>query len=190
MATLGSLNLYGGVNTVQYGPKTYIRGEYIEFTFPDYVTVSSYVLDFFTDNKPAVWYVLAKTKAGKWSILDSQDKRNTFRSDVTPEFAATTTFSGAIRTSVETNTIRLQIAESTQPSVKIKNFLVYDIIGVHLPFLIPFCEKTNSASHSGSLNFSCIDRFSIDAPRLNTTFFAVKHNVLEFGKGMARLKWN
>jgi hypothetical protein len=190
MSTTGTLHLYGGVNRVKYGATTYIRGEYLEYIFPEYVTVASYILDFFLDNQPAVWYILAKNKAGQWAIVDSQDKRNSRQSDVTPDFAASNTFTTTLQTPTVTNSIRIQVAEATAPSLKLRNFRVYDIAGIHVPFLIPFCQKTNSSTHTGSLNFSCIDRFSIESPKLDTTYFAVKHNFLEIGNGMAKLKWN
>jgi hypothetical protein len=190
MSTVGTLSLYGGVNRVKYGATTYIRGEYLEYIFPEYVTIGSYILDFLFDSQPAVWYILAKNQGGQWVIVDSQDKRNATQADVTPEFHLANTFSNTLTTPVFTNSVRIQVAESTAPSVKLRNFRVYDIAGMHVPFLIPFCQKTNSSTHTGSLNFSCIDRFSIESPKLDTTYFAVKHNVLEIGNGMAKLKWN
>lgn len=189
MATQGTLHLFGGVNKVYYTGRTYIRGEYIDFTFPENVIVKSYKLDFFLVNQPAVWYILTY-KDGAWRIIDTQDNRNDLQSDVTAAFAQQSTFSGTLRTPTSLNNIRLHIAESTGPCAQITNFQVFDIEGFHTPFLIPFCQKTNSSTHTGSLNFSCIDRFSIDAPKLDTTYFAVKHNFLEVGNGMARLKWN
>lgn len=160
-----------------------IFGELLQYTFPFKVGIKSYTLDYMEDSFPVRWYLFAKTPRGDWTQLDRQNfvlSEDDYSLD--PAFD-TTGYSKTFDSVYFTDTVALLIDVSTDTSVKIKQFLVYDELGINRQFLVPFCTSTNSLYHTGSLNFSQIDKFSIDSD-LQTDFFAVNHNFLVIENGM------
>lgn len=161
---------------------TNIRGEFLEYTFPFKVGIKSYTLEYMEDSFPVRWYLLGKNSKGNWTKLDSPSFLSTDGYNLNPTFD-TNGYSKTFDTVFTTDTVMLVIDISTDTSVKIKQFLVADELGINRQFLIPFCTSTNSMYHTGSLNFSQIDKFSIDSD-LRTDFFAVNHNFLVLENGM------
>ena len=162
--------MYSG-NRVTYYPelsKT-LRGEYMDYTFPISIQPIRYEVGFSSDSIPIKWYLMGKINNGPWSILDSQSNNATGSYQISNTSAV--------------DAVRLHVTVSSAPSIKIREFRIFDQFGENTPFMVPFCTNTNSVHPSGTLNFSCIDSFSLDAP-LQTDFYAVGHSTLEIEKGM------
>lgn len=64
---------------------------------------------------------------------------------------------------------------------------IQDVFGERRNLLIPFCLKTNSLYHSGSLNFSMLDSFKISNDLGTDKVYAVSHNILSLENGSADL---
>lgn len=69
--------------------------------------------------------------------------------------------------------------------VSIDEIDIQDIVGERRNFIIPFCLKTNSLYHSGSLNFSMINSFELSDNIGTDKIYAVSHNILSFENGSA-----
>lgn len=162
----------------------YTVGEYIQYTFPVKVNISTYIIEFAEDSKPAAWSIYAKSIQGYWRSLDSKEFINENDRFTLDNNFPTSFYQGNVSYQYMTDTVRLHIHASTGTSVKIKDFKIYDDKGVHRHFLIPFCTTTNGHKHTGSLNFSHIDNCSLNAD-LNTDFFALSHNMIVIENGMA-----
>lgn len=163
--------------------------EMMVYTFPEKIIVKSYSLKFADDSFPVRWYFHAKTSRNSWTLLDNANFVAGDGFTLSPTFDRT----GYTKTFDEpyiTDSVMILINLSTDTSVKIKEFIVYDEIGVNKPILIPFCTSTNSMYHSGSLNFSQLDQCSIESPSQQADFFAVNHNLLVLENGMGRLEYS
>jgi hypothetical protein len=184
--------VYSGVETTTYmienlsgqSDSTVIYGEYIQYTFPVKINITTYRIEFAEDSKPVAWSIFAKTIQGYWKLLDDQEFINE-----TDQFTLDTNFPSSfyenhVKTQYVSDVVRLHIQASTGTSVKIKNFKIYDDKGIHRHFIVPFCTTTNGHAHTGSLNFSHVDNCSLIAD-LNTDFFAVSHNMIVIENGMA-----
>lgn len=174
--------LYSGRNIVNYdiGNK---RGEYIDFTFPLSIKPVNYSIWFSEDSFPVVWYIFGKLKNSNWILMSTENNIQTF-SSLKPSFTPYgNNVTYQITTPIPVDTIRLHVSVSTGPSTKIRELVIIDEKGQHIPFLIPFCTNTNSLYHSGSLNFSRLDKFSINA-NLPTDFYAVAHDSIQIENGM------
>ena len=159
-------------------------GEYIQYTLPVSVKITSYSIQFDTDSKPVAWSILAKTKQGYWIRLDDKEfvnEEDQFTLDLN---FPTEFYDGQIGIPYTSDVVRLHIRASTGTSVKIKNFKIFDDKGIHRNFLVPFCTTTNGHGHTGSLNFSHVDSCSLTAD-LTTDFFALSHNMIVIENGMA-----
>lgn len=179
------MSLYTGSTARTFvidGTPKNIKGEFLQYTFPFKVGIKSYTLEYMEDSFPVRWHLLAKTPRGDWTQLDDPSFLAGDGYSLDPAFD-TTGYSKTFDSVYFTDTVALVIDISTDTSVKIKQFLVYDELGINRQFVIPFCTSTNSLYHTGSLNFSQIDKFSIDSD-LKTDFFAVNHNFLVVENGM------
>lgn len=174
--------LYSGVNVYNYPDiNRSIRGEYIDYKFPLAIVPVSYTLRVFQDSTPVKWYILGRLKNGPWTVLNTQ----TFNDGASTLLPIDLNGTYTINQQVKIDTIRIHASISTGPSIKIKEFIVYDQYGKHIPFLVPFCTNTNSLYPSGSLNFDRLNHFSIDAD-LDTDFFAVGCDFIEIENGMIK----
>lgn len=193
--------IYGGLRSEVYNvfvngqiqPFTFY-GEYLEYKLPIPIVPISYRIDYANDSKPWSWVLLGKLGNGNWIPLifdPSKPIRDQIRFErpglntttLTVQISEDTYYIGDIVTNQRVDTIRLIINLSTGTSVKVSEFSVTDQVGNHMSFVVPFCTNTNSMYHSGSLNFSRIDSFSLNAD-LPTDFYAVGHQVLEIEHGM------
>lgn len=181
--------LYGGIRETEYtfifnntSTTANVYGEYLEYTFPIPIVPISYRIDFPSDSVPVKWRLFARYKEG-WYLLDryENDTIDKQLDTVTPPTQGY--IERSIVTEQQFDTFRIVIGLSTGPSVKVKEFSITDQLGKHITFLVPFCTNTNSAYHSGSLNFSKIDSFSLNA-NLQTDFYAVGHDELTIENGM------
>ena len=68
-------------------------------------------------------------------------------------------------------------------SVRVNDITLFDINGERRPFVIPFCLKTNSLYHSGSLNFSMLNQFGLSDVLGTDKVYAVGHNILRIENG-------
>ena len=161
-----------------------VAGEYIQYTFPVKVNITTYRIEFAEDSKPAAWSIYAKTIQGYWRPLDSKEFINENDRFTLADNFPTSFYQGNVKYQYMTDTIRLHIHASTGTSVKIKDFKIYDDKGIHRNFLLPFCTTTNGHAHTGSLNFSHVDNCSLNAD-LNADFFALSHNMIVIENGMA-----
>ena len=183
------INVFGASNRENY---TYIRNgitttneiysEYIEYKLPLVITPISSTITYATDSYPVSWILFGKRDNGPWYWLTNNTMETYNSSDLTVN-TPVTNFITKDTTPVPVDTFRLVVQLSTGGSVKIANLTINDQIGKHVPFLVPFCTNTNSMYHSGSLNFSQIDSFSIDA-NLDTDFYAVGHSIIDIENGM------
>ncbi len=160
-----------------------LRGETLQYKFPLKVNVKSYEIEFMEDSFPVRWYFLGKTPLGHWKILDNPSFIAEDGFTLSPTFNPSAGYTKEFDSVYLTTEVMILVDVSTGTSVKIKQFHVYDELGLNRQFMIPFCTSTNSMYHSGSLNFSKIDSFNIDSD-LPTDFFAVNHNVLVIENGM------
>lgn len=177
--------VYGGVYKETYtilGTQQVLYGEYLEYTFPIPIVPVRYRIDYAEDCVPVAWFLLGKLKnESSWTILDDYANDNVnetnWQIDTLSEYIERST------NTVRVDTIRLVIGACTGTSVKVREFSIIDELGKYMSFLVPFCTNTNSMYHSGSLNFSNIDSFSLNAD-LPTDFYAVGHGTLEIENGM------
>ncbi len=188
-----SIPIYGGVRSETY--TVFLNGttidytfygEYLEYKFPISIVPISYRIDYANDSIPWKWVLLGKNGDGYWiPLIDGiqYERPNVDRTNLRVTISDETSYTGTINTTQRIDTVRLIISLSTGTSVKVKEFSITDQIGNHMSFVVPFCTNTNSMHHSGSLNFSRIDSFSLDAD-LQTDFYAVGHQILEIEHGM------
>jgi hypothetical protein len=171
-------------------PDTVVRnlnftGEWIEYQFPTTANINSYTFN--STAFPAEWYILGYSlDRNVWVVMHHVSfvaiERQTSRYN---------NFTWRVRTNLITNRIRFHTSVAVLNFVEINKLLFYDEVGDHKTFLIPFCTQTNSMTHTGSLNFSQINDFSINTfPKLNTEFFAVGVNTLRIESGMGNLLFN
>jgi len=71
------------------------------------------------------------------------------------------------------------------PYITVKEIKFFDKNGEFRPFILPFCLDTNSLTHSGSLNFSQLNSFSLSG--FTGNLYAVNHNLLEISNGMGQV---
>lgn len=162
--------------------------EMMVYTFPEKINVKSYILKFGEDSFPVRWYFHVKTPRNSWKLIDAKNFIADDGFTLSPTFNKTG-YSKTFDDVYITDSVMILINLSTGKSVKIKEFLVYDDIGVNKSILIPFCTSTNTLYHSGSLNFSKIDQFSIESPSQQADFFAVNHNFLVLENGMGNVMY-
>jgi hypothetical protein len=161
-------------------------GDWIEYQFPTTANISTYTFN--STAFPAEWYILGyKSDKDCWVVMHHVSfigKELNIPAYNTPD----TTWE--IKTHFITNRIRFHTTVAVLNFVELNNLLFYDDVGDHKAFLIPFCTQTNSMTHTGSLNFSQINDFSINmTPTLQTEFFAVGVNTLCIESGMANLMY-
>ena len=180
-----SIMYSGNLTSTYYStitPPRTLKGEYLDYKFPINIVPIQYELTLSDDSYPARWYIFGRNNDGPWKLLDQQTKYETF-STLVSGFPPPSGVFLTPMTQMSVDTIRIHVTVSTGRSTKIKQFTVYDRYGQNMSFLVPFCTSTNSLHHSGSLNFSRIDNFSIDAD-LQTDFYGVGHETIEIDKGM------
>ena len=161
-------------------------GEWIEYQFPTTANINSYTFN--STAFPSEWYILGYNLDTKvWvamhhvSFVGIENQTTNYNSSTQWQ----------IQTHLITNRIRFHVIAAVLNFVELSNLLFYDESGDHKVFLIPFCTQTNSMTHTGSLNFSKINDFSLQtAPTLNTEFFAVGVNTLRIESGMGNLLFN
>ena len=173
---------YGGVTKYPGLPE---EGEYIDYTLPINIVPIRYEIGFDVDSWPLNWTLYGKLDNGEWQSLDTQ-KYSENLNIIDPAFKANVyanTLSYNIKNKYTVDQFRLFVPVSSGVSIKIREFRIFDQFGRFMPFLVPFCTNTSSMYHSGSLNFSRLDHFSIDAP-LQSDFYAVGHDFIEIDKGM------
>jgi len=160
-------------------------GEWIEYQFPTTANISTYTFN--STAFPAEWYILGyKSDKNCWVVMHhvSFISKESIISNYN-------NYTWEIKTHFVTNRIRFHTTVTILNFVEMNNLLFYDDVGDHKAFLIPFCTQTNSMTHTGSLNFSQIDDFSINmVPKLQTEFFAVGVNTLCIESGMANLMYS
>lgn len=176
---------YSGVT--QY-PGLPAPGEYIDYTLPINIVPVRYEIGFDTDSWPLRWILYGKLDNKEWQDLDTRNYVDGEKgyNKIDPAFRANVyanTLSYDITEKYTVDSLRLFVSVSSGISIKIREFRIFDQFGRFMPFLVPFCTNTSSMYHSGSLNFSRLDHFSIDAP-LQSDFYAVGHDFIEIDKGM------
>lgn len=163
------------------------KGEYIEYTLPINIVPIRYEIGFDVDSWPLSWILYGRLDGGEWNVLDSTDYVLNFNR-IDPSFKAnvySNTLSYDIKNKYTVDQFRLFVPVSSGVSIKIREFRIFDQFGRFMPFLVPFCTNTSSMYHSGSLNFSRLEKFSIKAP-LQTDFYAVGHDFIEIENGMIK----
>lgn len=180
---MATTTLYSGTRRTDYPGYRTLRGEYIDYTFPLSIVPLRYEIGFSEDAWPIRWYLFGRLRNGPWALLDSRINYTSFNT-IDPQFTPyANTISYDLSQKATIDSIRLHVSVSTAPHIKLREFKIYDQFGENLPFLVPFCTNTNTVHPSGSLNFSRIDSFSLDA-NLPADFYAVGHSILEIENGM------
>jgi hypothetical protein len=153
---------------------TGVIGEWVQFSVPSNIIMGG------CDIVPhALFYPTSMTILGS---LNGVWKTITSKSGMT---SATTT--------ITTNafeffdTFRFVFTASAGGIVSIKNINIRDILGERRCFVIPFCLQTNSLYHTGSINFSNIDRFALSNNLPTQAMYGIGHNTLQIENGHAKL---
>ena len=159
-----------------YNQTSDVIGEWVQLSLPKMFPIQPSVLRYKTTQN-LTYTLLASNNQINWTKLI---EGGTMTGTGTASITTTNSF-------LYFRVVVTKINSPVSGQVSIDNIQIQDVLGQRRNFVIPFCLKTNSLYHSGSLNFSMLNSFELTDNVGTDKMYAVSHNILALENGSAEL---